>query len=153
MERRGAVRAGAVGAAVLLVAGALSPAAAQEEKSKRVALTLRDAVKTAAARSPAVKSTALDVEALLGKKQQADAARFPQISSLGAIGPSPDAELQDPSGLPKALRSINAREGILTSAFGGADILLVQPIYTFARLDNAAGRDVEEIRALVEVTR
>ena len=71
MKRRGAVRAGAVGAAVLLVAGALSPAAAQETKSKRVVLTLRDAVKTAVARSPEVKSTAFDVEVLLGKKQRA----------------------------------------------------------------------------------
>src|SRR3972149_4636152 len=115
--------AAAVGAAVLLVAGALSPAAAQETKSKRVVLTLRDAVKTAVARSPEMKSTAFDVEALLGKKQQADAARFPQITSLGTIGPSPEAERQESSGLPKALKSINTREGALTSGFGSAALL------------------------------
>jgi outer membrane protein TolC len=154
MKRRGAVRAGAVGAAVLLVAGALSPAAAQETKSKRVVLTLRDAVKTAVARSPEVKSTAFDVEALLGKKQQADAARFPQISSLGAIGPSPEAERKDPSGLPTALKSINAREGTLTSAFGSADILLIQPIYTFGLISNLRaaaehGVNAQDLKGLI----
>lgn len=155
MKRRGAVRAGAVGAAVLLVAGALSPVAAQETKSKRVVLTLRDAVKTAVARSPEVKSTAFDVEALLGKKQQADAARFPQITSLGTIGPSPEAERQEPSGLPKALKSINAREGTLTSAFGGADFLLIQPIYTFGLISNlraAAQHGVNAQRAGMDKT-
>src|SRR3989304_1105428 len=73
MRGGGGVRAGAVGAGVLVVAGALSPAAAQETKSKRVVLTLRDAVKTAVARSPEMKSTAFDVEAPLGQKQPADA--------------------------------------------------------------------------------
>src|SRR3970040_2186636 len=136
MKRRGAVRAGAVGAALLLGAGALSPAAAQETKSKRVVLTLRDAVKTAVARSPEVKSTAFDVEALLGKKQQADAARFLQITSLGTIRASPEAERQESSDLPKALKSINTREGTLPSAFGGADFLLIQPIYTFGLISH-----------------
>src|SRR3990172_8274141 len=130
MKRRGGGGGGGGGGAGV-GAAALPRAAGQETKSKRVVLTLRDAVKTAVARSPEVKSTAFDVEALLGKKKQADAARFPQITSLGAIGPSPEAERQDPSGLPKALKSINTREGTISSAFGSADFLLIQPIYTF----------------------
>src|SRR3989304_3685744 len=55
----------------------------------------------------------------------------PQTPSLGPIGPSPEAERQESSGLPKALKSINTREGTLSSAFGSADFLLIQPIYTF----------------------
>src|SRR3990172_5230585 len=146
MKRRGGGGGGGGGGAGV-GAAALPRAAGQETKSKRVVLTLRDAVKTAVARSPEVKSTAFDVEALLGKKKQAEAARFPpktplpplpspQIPPLGAIGPAPEAERQDPSGLPKALKPINTREGTISSAFGTADFLLIQPIYTFGLISN-----------------
>lgn len=91
-----ALGGGLGGLLVLLLAGLVPVAYGQEAKLKRVVLTLRD-VKMAVARSPEVKSTAFDVETLLGKKQQADAAWFPQITSLGAIGLSPEAERQDSS--------------------------------------------------------
>ncbi len=155
MVRRGAVR-GAVGSLlVLMLAAAGSPVAGQETKPKRVALTVRDAVKLAVARSPEVRSTTFEVEALLGKKQQADAARFPQISSVGVVGPSPEAERRNPSGLSRELKSLNVREGTVTSAFGEADFLLIQPIYTFGLISNlraAAEHGVNAQRAGVDKT-
>jgi len=90
MERRmaalPAVRGGAL--LVLLLFGVVPPASGQEARARRVVLSLREAVRMAVVRSPEVKSTTFEAEALLGKR-----------------------------GL--------------------------------ARLENAAGRDVEEIRALV----
>ncbi len=150
-----ALGGGLGGLLVLLLAGLVPVAYGQEAKLKRVVLTLRDAVKMAVARSPEVKSTTFDVEALLGKKQQADAARFPQITSLGAIGLSPEAERQDSSGLSKELKSLNVREGAVTSIFGRVDFFLIQPIYTFGLISNlraAAEHGVNAQKAGVDKT-
>ncbi|MBI4588359.1 MAG: TolC family protein [Candidatus Rokubacteria bacterium] len=155
MRARCGVRAGAVGAAALLLVGIVAPARGQEPNSTRVMLTLRDAVKIAVTRSPEVKSGTFDVEALLGKKQQADAARLPQITAVGVVGPSPEAERRDPSGLSQELKSVNVREGGVTSAYGSADLLLIQPIYTFGLISNlraAAEHGVKAGRAGVEKT-
>ena len=149
------VRTGVGGLVILVLVGLVLPAYGQETKSKRVVLTLRDAVKIAVARSPEVKSTAFDVEALVGRKQQADAARFPQISSLSAIGPSPEAERRDPSGLSKELKSLNVREGAVNSIFGRLDFFLIQPIYTFGLISNlraAAEHGVKAQKAGVDKT-
>lgn len=124
------------GLAALLVLVGVVPLAAGQAPSKRVVLGLRDALKLAVARSPEVKSTAFDVEALLGKKQQADAARFPQIATSGVIGPSPEAERRDPSGLSQEIKSLNVREGSITSAFGRTDFMLIQPLFTFGLISN-----------------
>lgn len=132
---------------VLLLAGMAPPASGQETTSRRVVLTVRDAVKMAVARSPEVKSTTFDVEALVGKKLQADAARFPQISSVGVIGPSPEAERRDPSGLSRELKSLNVREGGVNSVFGRADFLLVQPLYTFGLISNLRAAAEHAVKA------
>jgi outer membrane protein TolC len=140
---------------ILCLLGMTAPAYGQEAKPKRVVLALRDAVKMAVARSPEVKSTTFDVEALLGKKQQADAAFSPKISSVGIIGPSPEAERREPSGLPSELESLNAREGSVNSVFGRADFFLIQPIYTFGLIANiraAAAHGVKAQKAGVEKT-
>jgi len=150
-----AVQESVGGLLVLVLTAAGSAAFGQEIKPKRVMLTLREAVKRAVARSPEVRSTTFEVEALLGKKQQADAARFPEISSVGVIGPSLEAERRDPTGLPKALKSLNVREGTLTSAFGRYDFLLIQPIYTFGLISNlraAAEHGVKAQQAGVDKT-
>lgn len=155
MGTRGAFRAGALGVAVLVLLGGAPAALGQETKPKRVVLTLRDAVRIAVGRSAEVKASAFDIEAILGKKQQADAARFAQITALGVVGPSPEAERQDSSGLPKALRSLNVREGTVSSAFGSADLLLIQPIYSFGLISNlraAADHGVKAQRAGVDKT-
>ncbi len=143
------------GLLLLILTAAAGAASAQETKPKRVALTLREAVKLAVARSPEVRSTTFEVEALLGKKQQADAARFPQLSSVGVIGPSPEAERRNPTGLSKPLKSLNVREGRVDSVFGRYDFMLIQPIYTFGLISNlraAAEHGVNAQRAGVDKT-
>ncbi len=140
---------------ILFLVGLVFPAYGQETKSKRVVFTLRDAVKIAVARSPEVKSTTFDVEALLGRKQQADAAHFPQISSLGTIGPSPEAERRDSSGLSRELKSLNVRQGAINSIFGRLDFFLIQPLYTFGLISNlqaAAEHGVQAQKAGVDKT-
>jgi outer membrane protein TolC len=155
MTTERAFRVGLAGLVALLLVGAGQPAAGQETKSKRVVLTIRDAVRIAVSRSPEVKSTTFDVEAMLGKKEQADGSRWPQITTLGVIGPSPEAERRDPSGLSEQLKSLNVREGSVNSVFGRADILLIQPIYTFGLISNlraAADHGVKAQKAGVDKT-
>ncbi len=128
---------------------------AEESKPNRVTLTLRDAVRMAVTRSPEVRSSASEVEAFLAKKQQADAARFPQISSTGVIGPAPAANRVDLPGVSESLSSIAAREGAINSAFGQTGFMLIQPIYTFGLISNlraAAQHGVNAQRAAVDKT-
>ncbi len=138
---------GVVGAALALLVAAGGAAAQSRTGSGPVVLTLRDAVKAAVTRSPEVKGASLDVEAFLAKKQQADGARWPQLTTLGIVGPSPEAERLDGSGLPTPLRSLNTREGAVSGAFGRLDMLLVQPLYTFGLIENLRAAAEHGVRA------
>lgn len=153
MKRRGAVRAGAIGAAALLPAGAVSPVFAEATRSKRVVLTLPDAVKTAVVRSPEVKSTTFDVEALPQKaydelmeaKQNVQALeRAYENAKKWVVTALANADLG--IGETKDLA-----DAVLAMAKTRAEYF--QAVFSYqmgmARLDNAAGRDVEEIQALV----
>ncbi|MBI2198959.1 MAG: TolC family protein [Candidatus Rokubacteria bacterium] len=148
MNRRRGVTPVRVGLCALsLVLASAGGAAAQTPQGSTVVLSVRDAVKAALTRSPEVKGAALDVEAFLAKKQQADRARWPQLTALGVVGPSAEAERLDGSGLSTPLRSINAREGTVNGAFGRLDLLLAQPIYTFGLIDNLRAAAEHGIRA------
>ncbi|MBI2529338.1 MAG: TolC family protein [Candidatus Rokubacteria bacterium] len=149
MSRRDHARGLRLGIAGLLavLATAAGASAQAPRPAGTVVLTLADAVKAAVTRSPEVRGAALDVEAFLAKKEQADGARWPQLTALGVVGPSPEAERLDGSGLSTPLRSVNAREGAVNGAFGRLDLLLVQPIYTFGLIDNLRAAAEHGVRA------
>jgi outer membrane protein TolC len=122
---------------------------------KRVTLSVQDAVARAVTRSPEVTSSTYDVEAFLGKQMQADGARFPQISAVAFLGPSPAANRAPRRGEPEALNSINAKEGRVDGVFARTDFLLVQPLYTFGLISNlreAAARGVRAQQAAIYKT-
>ena len=146
-RRRGATSGRRWLCALIVVLASAGGAAAQTPQGSTVVLSARDAVKAALTRSPEVKGAALDVEAFLAKKQQADGARWPQLTALGVVGPSAEAERLDGSGLSTPLRSINAREGTVNGTFGRLDLLLVQPIYTFGLIDNLRAAAEHGVRA------
>lgn len=149
MSRRGQLRGIRRGLTAGLVALVTAGGAAAQAPPAggTVTVTLRDAVRAAVTRSPEVKGAGLDVEAFLAKKQQADGARWPQLTALGVIGPSPEAERVDGAGLSTPLRSVNARDGAVNGAFGRLDLLLVQPIYTFGLIDNLRAAAEHGVRA------
>jgi len=136
--------AGPLAATVLL--GAAGPVAAQAPATPTV-LTMADAVRMAVRRSPEVRGAGFDVEAFLARQQQADAARWPQLSALSGIGPSPEAERLDGSGLSTPLKSLNVREGDLNGVFGRVDLLLIQPIYTFGLIGNLRAAAAHGVKA------
>ena len=146
------VRLGALAAALL---GAVTAAGAQAPQPKRVVLSVEDAVARAVRRSPEVASNQYDVEAFLGKKMQADSARFPQLTAIGVLGPSPAANRSPRTGESVALNSINARDGQVDNVFVRTDFLLIQPLYTFGLIDNlraAAAHGVNAQKAAVDKT-
>lgn len=152
MRRRALWRMGAVAAVVLASSGS---AFAQAPQPKRVVLSVEDAVARAVRRSPEVASTQYDVEAFLGKKMQADSARFPQLTAIGVLGPSPAANRSPRTGESVALNSINARDGQVDNVFVRTDFLLIQPLYTFGLIDNlraAAAHGVNAQKAAVDKT-
>lgn len=120
---------------------------AQEGKNP-VVLTLQEAIRAAVKRSPEVKQAQFEVEAILGKQEQADAARYPQINTLGALGPSPRArgnQVESPD---------SASSPVINNVFLRGDFTLIQPIYTFGLISNlreAARRGVRATEAGVDV--
>jgi outer membrane protein TolC len=146
------VRLGALAVALL---GAVTAAGAEAPQPKRAVLSVQDAVARAVRRSPEIASSTYDVEAFIGKKMQADAARFPQLTAIGVLGPSPAANRAPRRGEAEALNSINVKEGQVDSAFVRTDFLLIQPLYTFGLIENlraAAAHGVQAQRAAVDKT-
>ncbi len=153
MRWHGVLRFWSVAGALALTAAA--PALGEPAEPRGVVLSAREAVERAVRRSPEVTSGAYDVESFLAKQMQADGARFPQLSAVGFLGPSPAANRAPRRGEPEALNSINAKEGRLTSVFVRTDFLVVQPLYTFGLISNlraAAAHGVKAQRAAVDKT-
>ena len=98
---------------------------------KKIVLSLDEAVRRAIKVNAEVKEAEFNVEVYRSKKQEADAARFPQIDLVAYGSLSPRARLKD--GLVESSTNINkpSYDGV----FGRADLLAIQPIYTFGKID------------------
>ncbi|MDH7499359.1 MAG: TolC family protein, partial [candidate division NC10 bacterium] len=95
-----------------------------------ITLNLDQAIQKALEFSPEIRETRYDVEVFQSKKQQADAALWPQIELLGIAGPSNRAR-GDQIYSPDQQTDLRI-DGI----FGRADISLIQPLYTFGKISS-----------------
>jgi outer membrane protein len=122
------MRLGLVMLCVLLVGG-VTGAAAQQRPALRV-LSLNESLALAVQNSPQIKEEQFGVLKRQSQRAQADAARFAQLEVTGVIGPSPRArgnQINSPD---------SQTEPAITGAFGLATINLVQPLYTFGKIDS-----------------
>ena len=131
-----------------------------------VRVNLRQAIRTALAVSPEVRTQLQGVEAARGKLDQATSAYWPQAELMGVFGPSQRAhansDCQTGAG---GLYNVGGRactdiqtsdkktSSPITGVFGLATIQLVQPLYTFGKLSGykeAATKGVQVELARVE---
>jgi len=112
-----------------LLAGGLAHVAAQQRPTPRV-LSLADAVALAVQNSPQIKEEQFGVLKRQSQRAQADAARFAQFEITVVGGPSPRArgnQISSPD---------SKTDPDITGVFGLATFSLVQPLYTFGKIDS-----------------
>src|SRR2546426_1933393 len=113
----------------LLLAGSPPRVAAQQRPTPQV-LSLEDAVSLAVKNSPQIKEQQFGVLKRQSQRAQADAARFAQLDITVVGGPSPRArgnQISSPD---------SKTDPAITGVFGLATINLVQPLYTFCKIDS-----------------
>src|SRR5215475_9617837 len=113
----------------MLLAGSMTGVAAQQRPAPRV-LSLNESLALAVQNSPQIKEEQFGVLKRQSQRAQADAARFAQLEITGVIGPSPRArgnQINSPD---------SQTDPAITGAFGLATINLVQPLYTFGKIDS-----------------
>ena len=134
----------AVGLAIMVVA--LTPRMASAQTPKAV-YTLKDLIQRAVATSPEIRQFQRGAEVAMAKRDQADAARYPQIELTAVVGPSPRAR-------GTVVDSPDRRDSpTINNVFEIVEMTLVQPLYTFGKISSfreAADAGVRVDRAKVE---
>jgi outer membrane protein TolC len=112
-----------------LLAGSVTGVAAQQRPVPRV-LSLDEALTLAVKNSPQIKEEQFGVLKRQSQRAQADAARFAQLEITAVMGPSPRArgnQINSPD---------SKTDPAITGVFGLGTISLVQPLYTFGKIDS-----------------
>jgi outer membrane protein TolC len=135
--------------AVLFAGGALLgvltlPAFAQETPGRRV-VNLDEAIRLALQNNAEIKESKEGISGALGKKRQADAARFAQADLLTFLGPSPQARGN------QVVSPDDVDRPTLNGVFTRAIVNITQPIFTFGEISGlreaaSSGVRVEEAR-------
>jgi len=112
-----------------LLVGSVTRVAAQQRPTLRV-LSLDEAIALAVKNSPQIKEEQFGVLKRQSQRRQADAARFAQLEITVVGGPSPRArgnQISSPD---------SKTDPAITGMFGLATVSLVQPLYTFGKIDS-----------------
>ncbi len=113
----------------MLLLGTATSVYAQTRSTPRV-VSLEEAIALAVQNSPQIKEEQFGVLKRQSQRAQADAARFAQLEINVVGGPSPRArgdQLNSPD---------SKTDPAITGVFGLATISLVQPLYTFGKIDS-----------------
>ncbi len=90
--------------------------------------TLEDCINKALEFSPEVGEARQEVEVYKAKRAQVDGHAYPQIEVMALVGPSPRAKEE------QIIPTIQNDVGLtINGLFGGLDISLIQPLYSFGR--------------------
>ena len=122
-------------------------------EQKRVVFNLDGAIKRALEVDDRIKESRSDVDVFRGKRTQADGAQWAQLTANAFTGPSPESDLRSSRGIIDS--ASDTSDPVINGIFGRAQILLVQPLYTFGKISSfreAAGRGVRASEAAVSVT-
>ncbi len=113
----------------MLLLGTATSVYAQTRSTPRV-VSLEEAIALAVKNSPQIKEEQFGVLKRQSQRAQADAARFAQLEINVVGGPSPRArgdQIHSPD---------SKTDPAITGVFGLATISLVQPLYTFGKIDS-----------------
>ena len=116
--------------------------------NQKIVLNLEQCIKKAIEVSPEIGESRYEEEVYKAKKLQADSSVYPQIEVLAITGPSPQAKREyiSPSINTSVATTVN---GI----FGSAAVTLIQPIYTFGKIQSykeAASSGIKVAKAEVD---
>ncbi len=117
---------------IFVFTAVLMPAAAWP--AEKAVLNLDDCIKRALKVNAEVRGAEFDVEIYRSKKTQADAARFPQVDLVAYGSLSPRARLIDARN-GNVESSTNINKPSYDGVFGRTDVQLIQPLYTFGKID------------------
>lgn len=106
------------------------PALAEHENGRKL-LSLDECIRLAVARSAEVRESEYEVAVYRGKKEQADAGRYPQVDILAYGSLSPRARLRNGDTVES---STNINRQSYDGVFGRAMVQLIQPLYTFGKI-------------------
>lgn len=137
-----------VAVCVAIMAVALIPRMAwAQAPAPKAVYTLKDLIQRAVATSPEIRQFQRGAEVAMAKKDQADAARYPQIELTAVVGPSPRAR-------GTVVDSPDRKDSpTINNVFEIVEMTLVQPLYTFGKISSfreAADAGVRVDRAKVE---
>lgn len=99
------------------------------QDKEKVVMGLEECIKKALDISPEIMESKYEEDVYRAKKLQAESYAYPQIEILAAFGPSPDAKKEDILRTDKESNRING-------LFGRAEVTLIQPIYTFGKIES-----------------
>ena len=133
---------------VAIMAVALIPRMAwAQAPAPKAVYTLKDLIQRALVTSPEIRQFQRGAEVAMAKKDQADAARYPQIELTAVVGPSPRAR-------GTVVDSPDRKDSpTVNNVFEIVKMTLVQPLYTFGKISSfreAADAGVRVDRAKVE---
>ena len=133
---------------VAIMAVALIPRMAwAQAPAPKTVYTLKDLIQRALATSPEIRQFQRGAEVAMAKRDQADAARYPQIELTAVVGPSPRAR-------GTVVDSPDRKDSpTVNNVFEIVEMTLVQPLYTFGKISSfreAADAGVRVDRAKVE---
>jgi len=137
-----------VAVCVAIMAVALIPRMAwAQAPAPKAVYTLKDLIQRALATSPEIRQFQRGAEVAMAKKDQADAARYPQIELTAVVGPSSRAR-------GTVVDSPDRKDSpTVNNVFEIVEMTLVQPLYTFGKISSfreAADAGVRVDRAKVE---
>lgn len=150
--------AASVASGICLVLILLAPlsAAAQGQppgEGKRLVFSLEEAVKRVLEVSAEIKEARAGVDVSRSKQAQAEAAKWAQLEANIFAGPSPESNLTRDGSTDGTIQSSSrVDDPVINGIFGRAQILLVQPLYTFGKISSfreAAARGVGVSEAAV----
>jgi outer membrane protein len=101
-----------------------------KEGKEKIVLTLQQCIEKAIEISPEIGEVRYEEDIYKSKKLQADSSAYPQIELIAVTGPSPRARGDQVSSPDDITRPT------INGIFGSADVLLIQPIYSFGKLRN-----------------
>jgi len=117
------------------------------EDKEKIVLTLQQCIEKAIEISPEIGEARYEEEIYKSKKLQADSSAYPQIELIAVTGPSPRARGDQVSSPDDITRPT------INGIFGSADVLVIQPIYTFGKLSNlqeAASSGIKAAKAATD---
>lgn len=127
-----------------------TPALAGSPGQTTLVLDLETCINAALKAAPEIGEARADQELTASKLQEAKSHRYPQVDVMALFGPAPGAKRSDISPAVRTDKSFSMRD---LTWFTSADLMVIQPIYTFGKISDsmkAANHGIEVDKARIQ---